>query len=231
MAQAKVDLPQLFADNMVLQQQSDVALWGKADANAKITITTTWSKAKTVVKADAGGDWFVRLATPAAGGPYEITFDDGDKLTLKNVLIGEVWICSGQSNMEMPMKGFPSQPTAGAADLILDAKPSTPIRSCNLKRTCSIEPEYSCPATWYVNDPEGVAEASATAYFFAHRLYRTLDVPIGIINVSWGGTPIRSWMSREVLEAEFASDIDLSHYSPQTKVATVVSTVITSAPR
>ena len=100
MAQAKVDLPQLFADNMVLQQQSDVALWGKAAANAKITITTTWSKAKTVVKADADGDWFVCISTPAAGGPYEMTFDDGDKLTLKNVLIGEVWICSGQSNME-----------------------------------------------------------------------------------------------------------------------------------
>ena len=115
MAQAKVDLPQLFADNMVLQQQSDVALWGKAEAGAKVTITTTWSKAKTVAKADADGDWFVRLATPAAGGPYEITFDDGDKLTLKNVLIGEVWICSGQSNMEMQMSGYDGQPVAGAA--------------------------------------------------------------------------------------------------------------------
>ena len=213
MIQAKVDLPPIFADNMILQQQTDAALWGKAEPGAKVTITTTWSKAKTIVNADADGKWFARVATPVAGGPYEIAFNDGDKVTLKNVLIGEVWICSGQSNMEMPMKGFPSQPTAGAVDLILDAKPSTLIRSCNLKRTCSIKEEFSCPATWYVNDPEGVAEASATAYFFAHRLYRTLNIPVGIINVSWGGTPIRSWMSREVLEAEFASEIDLAHFA------------------
>lgn len=213
MIQAKVDLPPIFADNMILQQQTDAALWGKAEPGAKVTITTTWSKAKTTVNADADGKWFARVATPVAGGPYEIAFNDGDKVTLKNVLIGEVWICSGQSNMEMPMKGFPSQPTAGAADLILDAKPSTLIRSCNLKRTCSIKEEFSCSAKWYVNDPEGVAEASATAYFFAHRLYRTLNIPVGIINVSWGGTPIRSWMSREVLEAEFASEIDLAHFA------------------
>ena len=213
MIQAKVELPPVFADNMILQQQTDAAIWGKSEPGAKITITTTWSKSKTTVNADADGKWFARVATPAAGGPYEITINDGDKVTLKNVLIGEVWICSGQSNMEMPMKGFPSQPTAGAADLILDAKPSTPIRSCNLKRTCSIKEEFSCPAKWYVNDPEGVAEASATAYFFAHRLYRTLDIPIGIINVSWGGTPIRSWMSREVLESEFSSEINLSHFA------------------
>ena len=103
---AKVELPPIFADNMVLQQQSDAAVWGKAEPGAKITITTTWSKAKTVVNAGEDGKWFARLATPVAGGPYEITFNDGDKVTVKNVLIGEVWICSGQSNMEMPMKGF-----------------------------------------------------------------------------------------------------------------------------
>ena len=92
MIQAKVDLPPIFADNMILQQQTDAALWGKAEPGAKVTITTTWSKAKTTVNADADGKWFARVATPVAGGPYEITFNDGDKVTLKNVLIGEVWI-------------------------------------------------------------------------------------------------------------------------------------------
>ena len=211
LAYAKVELPPIFADNMVLQQQTDAALWGKAEPGAKITITTTWSKAKTTVNADADGKWFARVATPVAGGPYEITINDGDKVTLKNVLIGEVWICSGQSNMEMPMKGFASQPTEGAVDLILDAKPSTLIRSCNLKKVRSLDAEYSCPARWYVNDPEGVSEASATAYFFAHRLYRTLNIPIGIINVSWGGTPIEAWMSPELLKREFADEMNLSH--------------------
>ena len=212
MLDAKVDLPPIFADNMVLQQQTDAAVWGKAKPNAKVVITTTWSKAKTVATSDKNGKWFARVATPVAGGPYEITFNDGEKLTLKNVLIGEVWICSGQSNMFQQMKGYVGQPTAGAVDLILEAKPSTPIRSCNVKKTASIKPEDECECTWYVNDPVGVSEASAAAYFFAKRIYDVLGVPVGIINASWGGTPIRSWMSHEVLEAEFASEIDLSHY-------------------
>ena len=211
--QAKVSLPPVFADNMVLQQQTDAAVWGKAAPGAKVVITTTWAKAKTVVKAGEDGKWFARVATPVAGGPYEITFNDGDKVTLKNVLIGEVWICSGQSNMYQPMKGYSAQPTAGAADLILDAKPSTPIRSCNVKKVVALEPQDECECTWYVNNQEGVAEASAAAYFFAKRIYDVLGVPVGIINASWGGTPIRSWMSREVLEAEFASDVKLSHFA------------------
>ena len=211
MMQAKVVLPPIFADNMVLQQQTDAAVWGKAAPGAKVVITTTWAKAKTVVKAGEDGKWFARVATPVAGGPYEITFNDGDKVTLKNVLIGEVWICSGQSNMYQPMKGYSAQPTADAADLILDAKPSTPIRSCNVERTYSLEPQDECKCTWYVNDQEGVAEASAAAYFFAKRIYDVLGIPVGIINASWGGTPIRSWMSREVLEAEFASEVSIKH--------------------
>ena len=210
---AKVALPPIFADNMVLQQQTDAAIWGKAEAGAKVTITTTWAKGKTVVNADKDGKWFARVATPAAGGPYEITISDGEKVTLKNVLIGEVWICSGQSNMFQQMKGYSGQPTAGAVDLILEAKPSTPIRSCNVKKTASIDPKDECACTWYVNDPEGVAEASAAAYFFAKRIHDVLGVPVGIINASWGGTPIRSWMSREVLEAEFANEVKLSHFA------------------
>ena len=103
---AKVTLPPIFADNMVLQQQSDAALWGHATPNAKVVITTTWSEVGVSVNADENGKWFARVATPSAGGPYEMTFDDGEKLVVKNILIGEVWICLGQSNMSMPMKGF-----------------------------------------------------------------------------------------------------------------------------
>ena len=208
---AKVELPPIFADNMVLQQQSDAAVWGKAEPGAKITITTTWSKAKTVVNAGEDGKWFARLATPVAGGPYEITFNDGDKVTVKNVLIGEVWICSGQSNMEMPMKGFLGQPVDGSTDLILEAKPATLIRSCNLKKTRTFEPQETCEATWYEHTPEGVAEASATAYFFAKRLYDVLGIPVAVINVSWGGTPIEGWMNPELLKSEFADEINLSN--------------------
>ena len=173
--QAKVDLPPIFADNMVLQQQSDAAIWGKAAPGAKVVITTTWAKGKTTVQAGEDGKWFARVATPKAGGPYEITVNDGDKVTLKNVLIGEVWICSGQSNMFQPMKGYSAQPTAGGVDLILDAKPSTPIRSCNVKKVVAIEPQDECECTWY--GPETAcrifpAARSSTSGYFSSNLER-----------------------------------------------------------
>ena len=208
---AKVEMAPVFADHMVLQQQTEAALWGKAEPNSNVKITTTWSKAKTVVKAGEDGKWFARVATPKAGGPYEITISDGEKLTLRNILIGEVWICSGQSNMEMPMKGNMGQPVDGAADLIVNAKPSTPIRSCNVAKTISLDVKDVCDATWYEHTPEGVASASATAYFFAKRLYEVLEIPIGIVHVSWGGTPIESWMNPELLRSEFSKEVSLKH--------------------
>lgn len=210
--QAQVSLPPVFADNMVLQQKSDAALWGKSEPNAKIIITTTWSGGRTIVNADSEGKWFTRISTPSAGGPYEITFNDGKKLTLKNVLIGEVWICSGQSNMEMPMRGYPGQPVDGAIDYIIGAKPSVPIRSCKVMKQISLEPKDECDAVWREDTPEAVAKTSATAYFFAKRLNEVLGVPVGIINVSWGGSPIQSWLSRDVLESQFSEDVDLTHY-------------------
>lgn len=177
--QAKVTLPPVLADNMVLQQKTEVNLWGKADPDSKIVITTTWSKDKVTVSADEGGHWLARVATPQAGGPYEITFSDGDKITLKNVLIGEVWICSGQSNMNMRIRGAENQPVEGSVELIMGAHPSTLIRSCNLEHIKALEPQEECEAKWYENTPEGVAEASAVAYFFAKRLYEVLKVPSG----------------------------------------------------
>ena len=113
MLHAKVELPSVFGDNMVLQRNASVAFWGKADAGSKVTIKPSWTKAKTQVQADADGKWFARVDTPDAGGPYSVTVSDGDKLVLNNVLIGEVWFCSGQSNMEMFVKGFKGQPVEG----------------------------------------------------------------------------------------------------------------------
>lgn len=215
-SQAKVTLPPVLADNMVLQQKSEVALWGKADPDAKIVITTTWAKDKVTVRAGQDGRWFARVATPQAGGPYEIAFNDGEKVILKNVLIGEVWICSGQSNMNMRMRGAETQPVEGSAELIMGADPSTPIRSCNLEHIMAFDPQEECEAKWWENTPEGVADASATAYFFAKRLYEVLKVPVGIIHASWGSTPIEAWMSPQLLADEFASEFDLSHF--ETKV-------------
>lgn len=208
---AKVELAPLFADNMVLQRDSEAAIWGKAEPGARVVITSTWDKGKAVVRADEQGQWKARVKTPSAGGPYEMTFNDGDKVTLRNILIGEVWICAGQSNMEMTMRGFGGQPVEGAADLILGAKPSVPIRSCNLSKIKSLDLQDECDARWYEHTSEGVAEASATAYFFAKRLYDILGIPVGIINASWGGSPIEAWMDPELLRKEFADEFSFAH--------------------
>ena len=107
---AKVTLPKMFADGMVMQRETNANLWGEAKASATVKITTSWNKKTYSVKADSNGKWKASVSTPEAGGPYSITLSDGEKTVLNNILIGEVWICSGQSNMEMPMKGFKMQP-------------------------------------------------------------------------------------------------------------------------
>ena len=105
---AKVKLPSILANNMVLQQHTGVKLWGNANVSTKVTVSTSWNNKRYTAFSDANGEWSVEVATPVAGGPYKITFNDGEVLTLENILIGEVWFCSGQSNMEMPMCGFDS---------------------------------------------------------------------------------------------------------------------------
>ena len=216
-AHSKVVLPNFFADDMVLQQQTKAAVWGTAKPDSKVVITTTWSKTKTIVHSDAAGKWSARLETPVAGGPYEITFNDGEKLTLKNVLIGEVWLCSGQSNMEMPMKGWSSQPVEGYVDAVMRATPQVPVRACKIHRASDFEPQDTVRATWYENTPDEVGEFSAVAYFFAKRLHEILGVPVGVIDVSWGGSRIEAWMSPELLKTEFADELNLSHFETKDK--------------
>lgn len=208
---AKVELPPVFADNMVLQQQTDAALWGKAKPDSKVTIIPSWSKKKTVVTADADGNWEARIKTPEAGGPYEIVFNDGEKLTLKNVLIGEVWVCLGQSNMDMPMNGYNGQPVNEAADYIMTASPSLPIRTCQVQRNVAITPQKICDVKWYEHTPDGVKNTSATAYFFARKLHEALGVPVAVMVLSWGATPIQAWMNPELIKSDFASDVPSAH--------------------
>lgn len=208
-AEAKITLPAILSDNMVLQQQSDVQLRGTATPGKQVVIQPSWSKEKIKIKADESGKWNTTLPTPSAGGPYEIFLSDGDPLTLKNILIGEVWLCSGQSNMEMPMKGFRSQPTEGSREILISADKSTPIRAFTVKRKISRTPETDCEGSWVENTPADVAETSATAYFFARYLQQTLNVPVGIIVSCWSGTNIEPWMSVE--ELQNFPQISLSH--------------------
>ena len=207
--QAKITLPSVIGDNMVLQQQTDAALWGKAEPGRKVTVKTSWNKKTVRTTADPQtGQWLVRVATPAAGGPYEITISDGEKITLKNILVGEVWFASGQSNMEMPVMGFPGQPAEGGAEAIVSARRDRPIRVCNVQKQSTVEVMEDVPCKWEENTPGAVAATSAAAWFFADAVQTALGVPVGIIHSSWGGSNIETWIPYEVLKEQFP-EVDL----------------------
>ena len=214
-AEAKVKLPSVLASNMVLQQQTTVKLWGESRENATIRVNTSWDNQTYQTTAYAQGRWLLTVGTPAAGGPYRISFDDGETVTLENILIGEVWFCSGQSNMEMPMKGFDRQPAQNTNNIIAKAKPATPIRIFNTDskdgrwvRQSSKTPQTDCFGQWLENTPEHVANTSAAAYFFARYVQEVLEAPVGIIVSTLGGSKVEAWMSREAISP--FKDIDLS---------------------
>ena len=194
--QAKVVLPAFFTDNMVLQQQSKVTFYGTAAKNKTVTVKVGWN-GKQVYRtlSDADGKWSVEIATPQAGGPYDIRFSDGDRLDLKNVLVGEVWLCSGQSNMEMPVAGWGK--VMNYEQEIKEANyPS--IRLFQVKKATALSPKEDLESTmggWQACTSAMVPEFSSLAYFYARQLWQNLNVPIGVIDCTWGGTPAEAWTS------------------------------------
>ena len=207
---SNIELPSLIGDNMLLQQKTDIKIWGRATQGHKISVTAGWnSYARTITGKD--GKWSVDLKTPEAGGPYTITVAGKDtSLSISNVLIGEVWFCSGQSNMEMPMAGWPPVDTIMYSARTLAAASFPEIRLFNVQRKISGEPLDNCTGTWEMCSPSTLQQFSATAYFFGKKLYDELHVPIGLIESAWGGTPAESWISSGVLEnaGEFVSEIN-----------------------
>jgi sialate O-acetylesterase len=198
-ARAEVKLASLFTDNMVLQQKSVVPIWGWTDAGKKVKVSTSWNGRNYSASADASGKWLVKVETPAAGGPFDITISDGKAIKLSNVLIGEVWICGGQSNMEMPMKGFKGQPILNSNDAILHSK-NNKIRLYTVPRSSITERQpNSKPSAWKIAEPETVSNFSATGYYFGKLLNEMLNVPIGLINVSFSGSYVEAWMSPDNL--------------------------------
>ncbi len=199
LTRAQTKLPTFFADHMVLQQQEEAAIWGWDDANQSITVEGSWGQ-KATTQADQTGKWQVHLPTPAAGGPYTLTISGNDKITLQNVMIGEVWICSGQSNMVMPLKGYYSQPIYGAGDAILHADQSN-IRMFTADRVPSVEVREDIKGSWEVSSTETAPEFSAAAYFFGRILEDVLDVPVGFIITAWGGSRVEAWMDKASLQS------------------------------
>ena len=206
---AKVTLPDILSDNMVLQQNTGVRLWGKATPNAAVKVHPSWAKMTTTVRTDSKGNWQANIQTPTATfTPQTLTFSDGELIILKNILIGEVWLASGQSNMEMPLNGYWNCPVKGANEIIALSGKNKGIRFATVPKTPAYEPQETVAGKWMESNPNNTPWFSATAYHFAQKLYHSLDVPVGIIVCSWGGSRVESWTNREILETY--PDINLS---------------------
>ena len=200
--QAKVKLHHLVSDNMIIQQQTDVRLWGWAKPGRKVVATTSWSSQRAEAKADKQGRWLLTVKSPKASyEPLSITFDDGDgKVIINNVLAGEVWVCAGQSNMEMPVKGFGNCPVLNYNQEVLSAAGKRQVRSAKIPSIMRMTPQEDAETNWRECSPETVGEFSATGYFFAKVVNKALDIPIGLIEANKGGSRVESWLTKENLE-------------------------------
>ncbi len=193
---ADISLPNFFGDNMVLQRGKPIPIWGRAGANEKIIVQ--FNHQTKITKADKTGKWMVRLNNENAGGPYILSISGKNTLNFNNVLVGEVWICSGQSNMEMPIAGWGKinnyEQEIAAANYPM-------IRQIKVPNTISSIPKNDIsPADWKVCSPETAGDFTAAGYFFARALYSELKIPIGLINTSWGGTMVETWTSRQAFK-------------------------------
>jgi len=184
---ANIRLPAVIGSHMVLQQTTEVTIWGWCDVSEKIKLKAGWDTTTYTATGSTSAKWEIKIKTPAAGGPYQVTIDGNNKIILEDVLIGEVWICSGQSNMEMSMDwGLPYKDEANNAT-------DKSIRFFNIPKTSADYPQDDVRAEWIVCNPGDMKKFSAVAYFFGRSLRQNLDVPVGLIESAWGGTPAEAW--------------------------------------
>jgi sialate O-acetylesterase len=204
---AKVKLQPMFSDNMVLQQQTNAPIWGESKPNAKVTIKTSWDGKKYSVKADETGNWKTDVMTPKAGGPFTVTISDGKPVVLHDVMIGEVWLCTGQSNMEMPVVGPPDNNWGKVINYekeAADANNHPNIRLLHVKMTASYTPRQYIKIIdngWQKCSDKSIADFSAAGYFFGRNIEKYRNVPIGLIETCRGGTAVEAWTSREALNS------------------------------
>jgi sialate O-acetylesterase len=201
-SQAKVKLPHLISDNMIIQQQTDVRLWGWAKPGKKVVAITSWSEQRSEARTDQQGRWLLTVKSPRASyTPLSITFDDGDgQITIHNILAGEVWVCAGQSNMEMPVKGFGQCPVENYNQEIIQAAGPRQVRSAKIPSIMRMTPQEDADTEWRECGPQTVGEFSATGYFFAQLVNKALDIPVGLIEANKGGSRVESWLTKENLE-------------------------------
>jgi sialate O-acetylesterase len=222
-APAEVKLPALFSDDMVLQQGMKVPIWGWADEGETVKVSFQGQVLSTKAK---NGKWMVKLgALKAGGGPANLVVEGANRIEIKNVLVGEVWICSGQSNMELALKGA----FEGDADIAASANPQ--LRLFHVPKTKANEPMTDVKAQWKEAGPGTTPEFSAVAYYFGRDLQKARNVPVGLIETCWGGSPAEVWMSERVLSsnAEYRRDILETYEASVQKQGT--NTIKGKAPR
>ena len=211
-ASADVRLPAIIGPNMVLQQRADAPIWGWDKPGQTVTILASWADKAVTATADDKGKWIARVRTPNAGaGAYTITISGSNKVRLDNVLVGEVWVCSGQSNMEMAVGdlGGGYRGVRDSEKEIADAN-FAGIRLFDVANAISPSPKDNCSGAWAACSPDRVKTFSAAGYFFGRELHRALNVPIGLISADWGGTVAEAWTSEDTLKSfpEFAGALD-----------------------
>lgn len=202
-ADAKITLPALIADSMVLQQQNNVAIWGWANAGEEVMVSNTWNNKMLRAIADKKGNWLVHIKTGKAGGPYVITIKGENTITINNVLLGEVWLCSGQSNMNFPLGKGLSWRTGVYNYEEEVAKANYPsIRLFTVKQEVANEPQRDVKGNWNTCNPQSANTFSAVAYYFSREIQKATGFPVGLIHSSWGATPAESWTRKEVLQSD-----------------------------
>ena len=196
-------LPHIFSEHMVLQRNTTLPVWGWGEPGKTVSVGNTWNFRTVRTKVADDGTWRVEISTGDAGGPYRLSVNSGSsKLVIEDVMIGEVWICSGQSNMEMPVGGFGFQEVEGAREAILDSpETASSPRAFDIRTPKKTEPVDDVDAQWKYSGPGVTARTSAVAYFFGKRLTKALGVPVGIIVNAWGGSRIEPWMTNEAINA------------------------------
>ncbi|MFT4062929.1 MAG: sialate O-acetylesterase [Edaphocola sp.] len=213
-ADALIQLPALISDHMVLQQNSNITLWGTAEAGEKIRIDPSWTKKRYKTTAATDGTWRVEIATGKAGGPYFIKFSGYNAITVEDVYLGEVWLASGQSNMEFHMEKAEGWRTGVLNYQQEMARANFPgIRMIDVPNTVADSPRNDFAGKWEVCSPATVGNFSAVAFYFALTVNAKTGFPVGIINATWGGTPAESWTRKEVLESSSAFASILKRYN------------------
>lgn len=216
---AQTKLASVFGDHMVLQRHTNIQVWGTDTPNTAIEVLGSWG-AEAQTKTDSKGKWKTSLKTVEAGGPYTLAINGSEKVLLKDILLGEVWLCGGQSNMAMPLKGGPGQHIEGSNTMILNSTNSN-LRFFTVKSAVSSIPLNSCKGTWEVSEPKTAANFSAVGYAFGLRLQKHLNVPVGLISSNVGGTPAQAWTPKETITSKFPEfDKELKNKKYTTQTAT-----------